>query len=84
MSEMSDVEVNVKVGDVDYSARLVSGVERRDGATKVSIYRTGRLDTWIGAGWWNGVRVEDCAADLGDETYDAIDSALRAQVGAAS
>jgi hypothetical protein len=35
---------------------------------------------WAGDGRWSG-RIEDCAADLGDDVYDAIDAALAAELG---
>jgi hypothetical protein len=31
---------------------------------------------WSGDGRWDGARIVDCAANLGDEVYDALDEAL--------
>lgn len=41
--------------------------------SKVRIFRDG---IWAGDGVWTGVEICDCAADLGDEVYEALDEAL--------
>jgi hypothetical protein len=60
------VEVEVTVDGVEYTAQI-------DGE-KVIISAGG---VWAGNGRWNGHQVEDCAADLGDAAYEAIDAAIR-------
>lgn len=59
------MKVTVTVRDLDYTATLENG--------SVTISRDG---IWAGKGRWNGVAIEDCAADLGEEVYQAIEVAL--------
>jgi len=47
---------------------------------------TGRVEiwkangVWAGTGHWSGSRIEDCAADLGDDVYDDLDGAIQAAI----
>lgn len=43
--------------------------------TEVSIFVDG---AWATSGTWNGKQVDDAAAPLGDEAYEAIDEAVAA------
>ena len=57
--------IEISHANVDYSISI-------DGET-VSISADG---VWVGRGRWNGAAIEDCAADLGDDVYDALDAAI--------
>lgn len=65
------IEVEVTVDGVEYTAQIDGG--------KVIISAGG---VWAGNGRWNGHQVEDCAADLGDAAYEAIDAAIRNAIDA--
>ena len=54
------------INGVEYSVQLCAGYI-------VDIYRGSEF---AGRGRWYGTRIEDCAADLGDEVYDALDDLL--------
>lgn len=43
-----------------------------------------RGDICVGRGRWSGTRIEDCAANLGDAAYDALDAAIVAACAEAS
>ena len=62
-----DFTVTVHVENTQYTAT----VEGSD----VSIDAQGH---WAGDGVWSGARIDDCAADLPDAAYDALDAAIAA------
>lgn len=62
------MEITITLNGHEYTATLTRGPQ--DERTSVSICRD---DIWAGNGYWSGKRIEDCAANLGDEVYDALD-----------
>lgn len=70
---MSNIETNVTVAinGHEYTGSLEDG--------KVRIAKDG---IWSGAAWFINGRIQDCAADLGEDVYDAIESALCRAVAA--
>ena len=64
------ISVTIDHDDTTYTATL-------DGA-KVTISRDGM---WSGDGRWTGKAITDCAANIGDEVYDALDEALVDAIG---
>jgi len=57
-----------------------------DDGESVELYHVeaGHLYHWAGSGRWNGQRVEDIAADLGDEAWEQIDAEFRLQTSEAA
>jgi len=60
----------------DYAVEL----DIETGAVDIHFHNASGLILWAGSGVWNGNRIEDCPADLGDNTYDALDAALLAAI----
>jgi hypothetical protein len=71
---MNDITVTVTIDGNDYTATLEDG--------QVTLTENGK---WAGKGRWDepNARIEDCAADLGEDVYDALDAALDAAIRAA-
>ena len=65
------MEVTITLNGHEYTATLARGPQ--DTRTSVSISKDG---IWAGNGYWSGKRIEDCAANLGDEVYDELDSEI--------
>ena len=68
---------NVTVNGIEYAIELT----RPAGAdtTRVHIYAD---NVWVGDGTLSAnLRIEDCAADLGEDVYDALEDALSDALG---
>jgi len=57
--------------EVTHDGKLYAVTVADDGAVSIQVD-----GVWAGRGRWNGGRVEDCAAVLGDDAYAAIEQAL--------
>lgn len=64
-------EISITIADAAYTASIEN--------SRVEIHRDG---VWAGTGRWDG-RIVDCAADLGDDVYEALDEALVDAIDAA-
>lgn len=62
-------ETTLTVTAAGYTATLdrTTGTVRIDGP-----------EAWAGDGRWDGASIVDCAANLGDDAWDALDAALTA------
>lgn len=84
-----DHEVDDDAGTIDgvsedeYLDRLIVSVEADTPALSVSIYR--RMDDgrwlWAGDGRMDGNAIADCAANLGDDVYGALEDEIDGEVG---
>ena len=66
-----DVTVEVRVGPHDYQGRMLN-----EGG--VNIYSDGSL---VGSGDWDGERIVHRAPSVGSAVYDAVESAIRGELG---
>ena len=68
---------NVALNGTEYAIELARPADAD--TTRVHIYAD---NVWVGSGTlsWH-VRIEDCAADLGKDVYDALEDALSDALG---
>ena len=60
------------INGVEYSAELSRGAG--EDRTYVEIYAD---NVWAGTGWLSDkIQIEDCAADLGEDVYEALETAI--------